>query len=43
MSIFSKKDAICRALNPGMKLLLAKGQKVLISGRKIAENQEIFL
>ncbi len=35
MSIFSKKDASCRALIAEMRSLLAKRQKVPISRRKI--------
>jgi hypothetical protein len=35
MIIFSKKDAIHRVLNPGMRSLLAETQKVPISWRKI--------
>jgi hypothetical protein len=43
MSIFSKKDAIIRALKPGMRSLLAKGQKVPISWRKIPVDQDTLL
>jgi hypothetical protein len=34
MSIFSKKDAICKMLNPGIRSLLAKRRKVPISLRE---------
>ncbi len=43
MSIFSKKDAIHGAINPGMRNLLVKRRKVLISRRKFSTDQEAFL
>jgi hypothetical protein len=42
MSIYSKKDAIRGALNPGMRSLLTKRQKVPISWRIIPGDQENF-
>jgi hypothetical protein len=43
MSIYCKKDAIHKALIPGMRSLLAKRQKVPISWSKIPADRETFL
>jgi hypothetical protein len=43
ISIFSEKDASCRALIAEMRSLLAKRRKVPIFRRKIPVDQEVFL
>jgi hypothetical protein len=43
MSIFSKRNAVCRTLNPGMRSLLVKRQKVPIFQGIISADGETFL